>query len=327
VQKLDFTDLPADVVPASGLFVTNADASRIVTFGNRPGRPPLSLAILWGYTDVETPSINMIDPDSVMRFLSDDGRCLYAGYRQHYIVWELNPNGGRAAIAASKEIASQGIVVNLWHNEAGCSTELYAEIVADDGSTAILAPDLSVLHTNLFATTGGEPAARVGRIQPPLALTMTFDGMLYQWDMNAYKVTAQVFLGELAMFGAVNHDGAHYAWLQTDYSGLHLVDFETETDRFVAALNATYISHIKLTHNADVILGVDPFDQPGTVSAWIVETGERIDLGAFRHCQRTQPDLVELSQDGTALVIGCDTGIDIWRVEENQATSTRNHYP
>ncbi|MFW5691150.1 MAG: hypothetical protein ACOCXZ_01505 [Chloroflexota bacterium] len=49
--------------------------------------------------------------------------------------------------------------------------------------------------------------------------------------------------------------------------------------------------------------------------AWIVETGERIDLGTYRECSR-QPDMVRLSTDGTTLVIGCDTGLDVWRVSQ-----------
>ncbi len=314
VQTLDFNALPEDLIPASGLFVSNADASRIVTFGNYPGDPPLNQAILWGYGD--EPLVNSIADGSITRFLSAEGRCLYAGYRGYYAVWELNPDSVEATAHYISDPLGNDTVANLWlTDDTECSTQIYAEIAADDGAAFILAPDLSVLHPELFGT---DAAARVGRILPPLALTMDFDGNLYRWDMNTHTITATIALGALAMFGATTPTGSHYAWLQTDFSGLHLVDFEAGTDHLVTALDATYISHIKLAHDADVIVGVDPADAPGTVSAWLVETGERLDLGLYRHCERVQPDLVQLSQDGATLIIGCDTGIDVWRVVRPQ---------
>jgi hypothetical protein len=50
------------------------------------------------------------------------------------------------------------------------------------------------------------------------------------------------------------------------------------------------------------------------VVAWDVKTGERTILGEYRECNRPQPDMTRLSEDGTTLVIGCDTGLDIWRI-------------
>lgn len=320
VQTLNFADLPADLVPASGLFAMSADATKVITFGNRSGEAPLSQAVLWGYDNGNSPAVNAIDGESIVRFASDDGRCLYTGYAGHYTVWEMNPASDSASVLHTSGALGDEVVVNVWHNDAEpCSIEIYAEISAADGSAFIVGPDLSVLYPQLFVIEAGDDAAaRVGRIEPPLALTMTFEGMLFRWDMNTHQITASVALDELAMFGSVNRAGTHYVWLQTDYAGLHLVDFETRTDRLIATLEPpTYISHLKLAHGADVIIGVDPLDHSGTVSAWLVDSGARIDLGAFRHCERSQPDLAAISHDGTALVIGCDTGIDIWRVVED----------
>ncbi|MCB9438464.1 MAG: hypothetical protein H6673_15945 [Anaerolineales bacterium] len=309
VQQVDFADLPAEIVPASGLFAVDADASHLVTLGNLANDPPLSQAILW--VDGAINAINRIDDSSLMRFLSDDGNCLYVGYRGYYAVYQFDPTSPNAIEAYRSSYFGDDVsILNLWGDTASCGLDLYAEIVRDDGTQSVIGPDGAVLYPDLF---GQEAAARIGRIPPPLALTVDFDGNLYRWDMQIHEVTATVELGDLGMFGSSNPSGSHYVWLQTDYSGLQLVDFAAGTTRLIAELDATYISHIKLTHQADVILGVDPRDQPGTISAWLVETGERLELGAFRTCERVQPDLVQLTTDGTTLVIGCDTGLDLWQ--------------
>lgn len=324
VQTLDFADIDGDIVPASGLFVTSADGSEIVTFGNFAGDPPLSQALLWGYDETEgsAPVANAIDDSSLVRLLSDDGRCLYAGYRGYYHIWELDPASTTPHSVRIAQLDSPDeMVVGLWLDEAvpeeeTCNQNVYAEILTSTGENLILAPDLSILHENLFALPDSEDAAaRVGRVPEPLALTMDFDGNLYRWDMRSHTITATIPLGELAMFGAVNASGTHYVWLQPDYAGLHLIDFEAGQDSLIATFDSAYISHLKLTQNADVVIGVDPRDNPGTVGIWLVESGERLDLGQYRDCERVQPDLVQLSRDGTTLIIGCDLGIDLWRVE------------
>jgi hypothetical protein len=57
---------------------------------------------------------------------------------------------------------------------------------------------------------------------------------------------------------------------------------------------------------------VDVDDEP-VVVAWDVATGQQYHLGTYRQCNRP-PDMARLSEDGTTLVIACDTGLDIWRV-------------
>lgn len=81
----------------------------------------------------------------------------------------------------------------------------------------------------------------------------------------------------------------------------------------VARLDDDYINYILVSPEADVILGVHVGDEP-IIAAWDVATGERTDLGAYRECSRT-PDMARLSGDGTTVVVGCDTGLDIWRVQ------------
>lgn len=318
VQRLDFAAIPEDLESASGLFVMSSDASKIITFGNESGQPPLSRAILWGYG--EDLSVMSITDSSIFRALSGDGRCLYAGYQGFVEVYRLDQTEDSVVRMALN--TPTDFVNDLWlQDPAGCGNIVYVEITDMMGQTAVWQLDINqpdspiFLYDQLFVIPNQDAAARVGRVPPPLALTMDFDGHLYRWDMNDNLLTATVAVGELAMFGAINQSGTHYVWLNEDYSALHLVDFESLSDREVALLGeGFYISHLRLTHNADVIIGVDPKDAPGTVSAWLVETGERIDLGPYRQCDRVQPDLVQLSRNGTTLVIGCDTGLDIWRV-------------
>ncbi|MBI5930426.1 MAG: hypothetical protein HY862_14035 [Chloroflexi bacterium] len=321
-QQIDFVTLPDDLVAASGLFVINSDASKIVTFGNEAGGPPLSRAILWGYS--ENLSVVPITDGSIFRTLSGDGACLYTGYQGYVEVYHLDADEDtpvRMNLNAATDFVNE-----LWLEDPSiCSDTFYVEVTDVLGQTAVWQLNMAesdatpiLGYDHLFNVPDKEMAARVGRVPPPFALTMDFDGNLYRWSMAHNTLTATVPVGELAMFGAINQYGTHYVWLTQDYDALHLVDFEAQSDREVASLGeGFYISHLKLTNRADVIIGVDPKDASGTVSAWLVETSERVDLGPYRQCNRIQPDLVQLSSDGTSLVIGCDTGLDIWRVVAN----------
>ncbi len=162
-----------------------------------------------------------------------------------------------------------------------------------------------------------ESVIRIGRIAPPLAVTVTEDGRVRRWNMETGEVTAEVRVEDaLPIYGQVNAGGDRYlAWRDPMSEALHLLDFETGEDRIIAELNGTYIPFIFLTANADVIIGVYVDDEP-VVVAWDVATGEKHVLGEYRSCNRAL-DMARLSRDGTTLVIGCDTGLDIWRVSDS----------
>ena len=91
------------------------------------------------------------------------------------------------------------------------------------------------------------------------------------------------------------------------------MDFETGEDRAVAPLEGQYVQWFFVTDAADVIIAVNINLEP-VVVAWDSATGERFDLGSYRQCNRV-PDKARLSLDGKTLVIGCDTGLDIWRID------------
>jgi hypothetical protein len=178
------------------------------------------------------------------------------------------------------------------------------DLSLDDLQTTLVAPD-------------NDPDAylRIGRIVPPLAITVTEAGLLKRWHLETGELSTSAEMGEIPGMGAVNAAGTHFAWRDGESTQLHLLDFATGADAIITSLSGTYIPFLLLSANADVIIGVNTGDKPNVV-AWDVATGERLDLGDYRMCNR-QPDMVHLSQDGSTLVIGCDTGLDMWRIRLN----------
>ncbi len=158
-----------------------------------------------------------------------------------------------------------------------------------------------------------ESSVRIGRIVPPIAITASFEGLVKRWDLEAGEITAEAQVeGGSAVFGQINASGSHFAWRDPLSENINLLNFETGENQVVAPLDGEYFNWFFVSQDASVILGVTPEERPEIV-AWIVETGERILVGEYRECSR-QPDMVRLSKVGTTLVIGCNTGLDIWRV-------------
>jgi WD40 repeat protein len=153
---------------------------------------------------------------------------------------------------------------------------------------------------------------RIGRIDPPHAITVTRDFLIKRWNLETGEVTASAQLKVLPGAGHLTPDGRYFAWRDGDSTALYRLDFETGENQLVAPLNSTYLPFLLLNITGDVIIGVNAGLQP-IVVAWNVATGLRHDLGNYRSCRR-QPDMARLSQDGTTLVVGCDSGLDIWRV-------------
>jgi WD40 repeat protein len=158
-----------------------------------------------------------------------------------------------------------------------------------------------------------ESFVRIGRIPAPLAITSTPDGLVRLWDLETGEITHEVQLDAVPVFGRVNETtGKQLAWRDPQSQTLNLLDFEQGENRVIAELGGDYIQALMLTPAADVILAVHIGDAP-VVAAWEVATGEQITLGEYRACGRV-PDMVQISQDGTTLVIGCDVGLDVWRI-------------
>lgn len=162
-----------------------------------------------------------------------------------------------------------------------------------------------------------ESIVRIGRIPAPLAITATETGVVKLWNLQANEVAAEVILPVAPTFGRVNEtEGVHFVWRDGASDSLHLLDFETGEDVFIAALEGEYIQALMITPSADVVIAVHRGETP-SVSAWVVATGEEIDLGLYWDSCSRVPDMVALSDDGTRLVIGCDAGYEVWQVAEN----------
>lgn len=160
-----------------------------------------------------------------------------------------------------------------------------------------------------------ESFVRVGRIEPPLAVTVTREGLAKRWNLQTGGVDAEAQMAALPGAGQISADGRYFAWRDNESQMLHLLDFETGIDREVAPLDGAYIPFLLITPAADLIVGINIAGAP-IVAAWDTQTGERFDLGAYRECGR-QPDMARLSKDGTTLVIGCDMGLEFWRIERS----------
>ncbi len=165
---------------------------------------------------------------------------------------------------------------------------------------------------------------RIGRIEAPYAITLTRGSLLKLWNLeqDGGIVIGQAQLSELPGMGTVNthfedfpetQPPDYFAWRDGESKALHLLNIKTGEDRVVADLGGTYLPFMALTPAADVIIAVNAGLEP-VVTAWNTTNGEKYNLGEYRQCNR-QPDMVRLSQDGTTLVIGCDGGLDIWRIE------------
>jgi hypothetical protein len=177
----------------------------------------------------------------------------------------------------------------------------------------IAAVDVEPLVVPFAPDSEPDTFARFGRINAPYAVTATQAGGVTVWNLEQGEAIARAQVDGLPVFGGLNRDASALAWRDPSYTELHLLNLTTGEDRLVAPLDGTYINYILVTPPADVILGVHVGEE-AIIAAWNAETGERTDLGAYRECSRT-PDMARLSGSATVLVIGCDTGIDIWRVD------------
>lgn len=158
-----------------------------------------------------------------------------------------------------------------------------------------------------------DSVVRIGRIDPPFAVTATMDGLVKRWDMVTGTVTATLEADSVPIYGYLTPDGRYLVWRDAPSAAIYLSDFETGETRAAVRLDGLYFPFIFVTPKADVIIGIDPNNAP-EVMAWNVATGEGYELGPYRACNRAL-DMARLSRDGTTLVIGCDTGLDIWRVD------------
>ncbi len=219
----------------------------------------------------------------------------------------------------------------------GAGDSLYVEVVDASGTTFFLeygfardAAELVLIKTiSLPDEQPEQPAVRIGRIDFPLIITSALANSeltVYRYpDAFAAESASKIVLpGGPAVFGAVNGGaGSHLAWSDPASARLNLLDLETGENRMVAEIDGAYAQYHLLTADASAIFIVNQDFLP-EVFAWDVGSGLQFRLGPYRSCKRI-PDKVVLSADGSALIIGCDTGLDIWRimVDEQERGKTK----
>ncbi len=307
--RLDFETVRAEgLQPGSGLFVVSADAGRVVTFANAPEQSPLSTAVIWdGYTGALLDTLYIGD-NQYDRAINADGSRLAVAKQDGAAVFDLR--AGRSLTSNALPLLPVPILTHVWF---AAGDDICGETSPEAGGTSYVI--CSDGREALPLPLGGGDLVRIGRVPPPLAVTTREDGHVSRWNLESGALTAEADAGDIAVFGAVNGSGSHLAWRDPMSQALYLLDFVTGETTRIAALEGEYIAHMQLTRTADVILGIDPASARGTVAAWRVASGERVSLGDFRPCERQQPDMARLSPDGSALVIGCDLGLDIWRID------------
>ncbi|MEL6404048.1 MAG: hypothetical protein AAFR81_06775 [Chloroflexota bacterium] len=162
-----------------------------------------------------------------------------------------------------------------------------------------------------------QAVVRIGRIPFPYVVTSSLNGMVSLWDLGTESLVYNVDNGTdtPSVFGNINDDATHLIWRDNPNDTLYLLDFVTGENQVIADLSGAYAQWYFLSNEADVALAVNLGGEPNVI-AWDTSTGERFDLGVYRDCERPQPDMTRLTPDGTTLIIGCDSGLDIWRVSD-----------
>ncbi len=255
------------------------------------------------------------------------------GFRVNYSNFSLY--GGTSL---QYDVISDSLPVAIWitclDNTNSSVNACYASVEASDGElTYILQiPSFDIipggaeeyilnesdLEQNPYSPTNDEEAVvRIGRIPLPYVVTSSLDGIVKLWNLDTDEILYEVDngTGEPSVFGNINADATHLVWRDNANQTLYLLDFETAENREIASLNGDYAQWYFLSNDASVIIAVNIGGEPNVV-VWDTETGERTDLGNYRDCERPQPDMARLTEDGTTLIIGCDTGLDIWRINQ-----------
>jgi len=298
---LDFAAVEAlDLRPASGVFALDDSAASIITFANTPDASPLSTAVVWDAERGEILHTFFVGENQYDRRLTEAGLLVARGDGAQ--LFDIFSGESQRVLTTDAPLLAVWMQADgVFCGETSPDLSGVAFIVCNDERDPVPVP-------------GGD-FVRIGRVAPPLMVTVTESGAVSRWDLTTGIAIAQADAGDVAVFGAVNADGSHLAWRDPLSSALYLLDFTSGENRQIAELDGSFIAYILLAAGADVIFALDPMSARGAVWAWDVATGEKFDLGSYRPCSR-QPDLARLSADGTALVIGCDTGLDVWRLSD-----------
>ena len=153
---------------------------------------------------------------------------------------------------------------------------------------------------------------RVGRVPLPYVVTSSADGLIKLWNLQSDEIQSSYRHTELVPFGNINHDATRLLWRDVDNEKLQLLDFSAEVNAVIADLGGQYAQWLLLTPEADVAFAINMGFDP-IVIAWDVMGGAELLRYPYRTCERI-PDMVRLSHDGTSIVIGCESGLELWQI-------------
>ena len=308
VARINFADFPGEL--EIGWFEAKADASEFIVFDDagtiyRVGMSGILESL--AYRNNEAQVFSLIDA----AYVGDVPFILYVLDDAYFI--------------NEQRLSSDRVPVALY----AFDDMLFVEAIEDGGAVVfqgfLLEEEpaaLRLISRKGLPDAGSDaPAVRIGRIDFPYVFVSNLVGsglIMYRYP-GAFSVEngRQYDLnGGPAVFGAMNVAGSHLAWSDPASARLNLLDLASGENTVVAELGGSYGQYHLLTADASAILVVNLDFSPAVV-AWDVETGKRRDLGAYRGCTRI-PDKVVLSEDGTALIIGCDTGLDTWRIVNDE---------
>jgi len=334
VLTIDFADAPEEAgIIQNGWFVLNKNGTHAATV-NRANALVIWDTVSGDYVD----SYALTSADGLPATVLDMafGNVTSQG-ESHELLVSLHSDGQTYSLGyfdiASGEFESvvvsesqTAIPVRVWIGDLLTYVEIQTTTPEQQSyilGRPTIVPNRGMLGNEAISRTSpdNDPDAfvRIGRVLPPFAVTSTVDGLVKLWNLETGQVTATAQVDDgPPVFGQVNASGSHLVWRDPESTVLHVLDFEMGEDAIVAQLGGEYFPALLLTDAADVVIAVNSINAQSEIApiviAWDVATGERRVLGEHRSCNR-QPDMARLSHDGTTLVIGCDMGLDVWRVE------------
>ncbi len=293
VQQIDYVDFDIDI--NIGWFVANPTATEFIIFDNDQTLHRIlnnEIVESWQY---------ITSPDQL--FLVIDG--VYFN-DMFYILHTVDDTFW----INDTQLVIEGFPLALGNDD----NHLYVEAQVENELIVYqFNADLEITGDMMIPSDDDAPVIRVGRIDLPIILQTTFDGQVTAFVFDEEFGTYDV--GELpTVFGHVNASTSHFTWSDPNSTDLNLLNLLTGENQVVSSLDNLYAQYYLLTHDASLVIAINVDFEPNMV-AWDTETGERYVLGQYRACERI-PDRVKLSADGTTLIVGCDTGLELWKIAD-----------
>lgn len=306
VMRVEFDQYP-DII--SGWFVVSPDGRRVAV---RVGLDRMIIFEEGIFGDAFSISNPVLEKANIIdAVFSDDGNIIAVVDERGLVTLRNIPSGEQNTLNFAFE---DGVIVqSLWLDD---QNRVWLEILTADDQLPMVAymdENNPPMYQAYAPADDLNALVRIGRVLPPYVVTSSPEGDVKLWNLEAGEAVAMADVGDIpAVFGQISPNGQFLVWRDPMTVAVNLLNFETGENVIIAELNGIYFQAFYTSDDGSVVWAVDEDFEPRVV-AWMVATGERIDLGEFRACSRV-PDMIRMSHDMTTLVIGCDTGLDIWRV-------------